>query len=243
MLTEQLKMRRTTLVLLPGLDGTEIFFAPLLRHLPAWIEPLIVAYPDSGANDYQTLHALVLKAVAPLESFVILGWSFGGPLALMVASSCAKQVSAVILCGSFVTPPKLGLVPYRFALSAPVVATVRALRRFKLLIPGYAEPEFFQAKLESWNRVNSDVLASRSIAALCVDVRPQLQACKARLMYLAASHDEVISRSHLEEVQSLAPATVVREVAGPHLALFTNPVHSAACIVSFMIEGQQKNQA
>jgi hypothetical protein len=34
--------RTTTLVLLPGLDGTEIFFRPLLAALPTWVKPLVV---------------------------------------------------------------------------------------------------------------------------------------------------------------------------------------------------------
>ena len=110
---------KTTLVLLPGLDGTEIFFGPLLRHLPSWVDPVVIVYPTSGSNDYLDLLPIVMSEVATLKSFVILGWSFGGPLALMVASRCPSQVSGVILCGSFVTPPRPRLVPFRSAVTAP----------------------------------------------------------------------------------------------------------------------------
>lgn len=225
---------RKTLILLPGLDGTEIFFGPLLKHLPSWIDPVVIVYPATGTNDYKELLPIVMNEVAVLESFVILGWSFGGPLALMVASQCPSQVSGVILCGSFVTPPRPGLVPFRFAISAPVIAVVRAIRRTRLLIPGYATTEFRRAKAITWRRVNARVLASRSRSALSVDVRPQLRDCRARLMYLASTRDEVISRSCLNEVLALAPQTQVAEVEGPHLALFTNPVQSAACIANFL---------
>ena len=225
---------KTTLVLLPGLDGTEIFFGPLLRHLPPWIETVVITYPATGNNDYNDLLPIVMSEVKALKSFVILGSSFGGPLALMVASRCPSQVSGVILSGSFVTPPRPGLVPFRFALSAPLIALIRATRRLRLIMSGYATTDFRRAKAITWRRVNASVLASRARSALSVDVRHELRECPARLMYLASTQDEVISRDSLNEILSIAPQTIVAEIAGPHFALFTNPVQSAACIVNFL---------
>jgi len=225
---------KTTLVLLPGLDGTEIFFEPLLRHLPSWLEPAVIVYPTSGSNDYKDLLPIVMSEVENLKSFVILGLSFGGPLALMVASQCPSQVSGVILCASFVTPPRPRLAPFRFAVSAPLIALVRAIRRTRLFISGYASTEFRRAKATSWSRVNSRELASRSRSALSVDVRPQLRECRARLMYIVCTRDEVISRASLNEILAIAPQTQVAEVEGPHFALFTNPVQSATSIVNFL---------
>ena len=105
-------MPRTTLVLLPGLDGAEIFFGPLLAQLPPWIDPVVITYPATGPNAYDDLAPIVLEAIDKLEEFAILGWSFGGPLALMVAARRPSQVSGVVLCGSFVTPPHPALVPF-----------------------------------------------------------------------------------------------------------------------------------
>jgi len=225
---------KTTLVLLPGLDGTEIFFGPLLRHLPSWVEPIVIVYPASGSNDYKDLLPIVMNEVAAMKSFVILGWSFGGPLALMVSSKCPSQVSGVILCSSFVTPPRPRLVPFRFALSAQLIAVIRAIRRLRLLIPGHATTEFRHAKAITWKRVNSSVLASRLRSALSVDVRHLLRETHARLMYLASTRDEVVSRDSLAEILAVAPHTIVTEVEGPHFALFMNPVQSASCIVNFL---------
>jgi pimeloyl-ACP methyl ester carboxylesterase len=227
----------TTLVLLPGLDGTEIFFGPLLRHLPAWIRPVVIQYPTTGANDYRHLVEVVREQVASLGRFAVFGWSFGGPLALMLASERPADVTSVVLCGSFVTPPKPRLVPFRFALRGPVIATVRALRRTRLLLPGYATTELRRAKASTWKRIDAHVLAARARAALGVDARPHLRECRARLMYLASTRDEVIRRHCLEEIVGLAPQTQVAEVEGPHLALFTNPEPSAAHLVRFLREG------
>ena len=227
-------MTRTTLVLLPGLDGTEIFFGPLLSRLPSWIDPVVVTYPASGANAYDDLVPIVNRVVDSLADFVILGWSFGGPLALMVAARRPSQVAGVILCASFVTPPHPGLVPFRFALTAPVVATVRAIRRTRLLIPGWASAEMRKAKAVTWRRVNARALAARARAALDVDARELLADCRSRIMYLVSTNDETISRANLHEVLAIAPQTHVAEIEGPHLALFTNPAQSAARIADFL---------
>ena len=226
-----------TLVLLPGLDGTEIFFGPLLSHLPSWINPVVVRYPASGPNAYDDLVPLVNQAVDRLKDFVILGWSFGGPLALMVAALRPSQVAGVVLCASFVTPPHPGLIPFRFAATTPVIATVRALRRTRLLIPGWASAEMRKAKAITWRRVTARVLAARARAALGVDARRLLAECEHRVMYLVSTHDEVISRASLDEVLEHNPQTEVAEIEGPHLALFTNPVQSAARIAGFLRGG------
>ena len=231
-------MRRTTLVLLPGLDGTEIFFGPLLSQLPPWIDPVVVTYPGAGPNAYNDLATIVDQAVDRLADFVILGWSFGGPLALMVATQRPSQVSGIVLCGSFVTPPQPMLIPFRFAVTAPVIATIRAIRRTRLLIPGWASAELRTAKAMTWKRVNSRTLAARARAALEVDARRLLAGCSSRIMYLVATDDEVVSRANLDQVLANAPNTEVAEIDGPHLALFTNPVQSAKRIADFLQRGR-----
>lgn len=233
-------MPKTTLVLLPGLDGTEIFFGPLLAQLPPWIDPVVVTYPASGPNAYDDLAPIVLQAVDGLAEFAILGWSFGGPLALMVAASRPTRVSALMLCSSFVTPPHPALVPLRFAMTAPVIAAVRAVRRTRLLIPGWASAEMRKAKAMTWRRVTARVLAARARAAMGVDARRLLAECRPGILYLASTRDEVIPRTSLDEVLVHAPHTEVAEIEGPHLALFTNPVQSAARIAEFLQRRQER---
>ncbi len=124
-------MTSTTLVLLPGLDGTEIFFGPLLAVLPTWVKPLVVTYPTLGANDYADLLAVVESAIEDSDStaFYVLGWSFSGALALMLAAKNPTRIRGVILCASFVRPPLSVLSWVRFAVTSPVVHFVRLARR------------------------------------------------------------------------------------------------------------------
>ena len=170
-----------------------------------------------------------------LKSFVILGWSFGGPLALMVAANMPSQATGIILCGTFVSSPRRWLTPLRFVLIPPVVAVIRALRRTRLLIPGYASIELRKAKAVTWKTVKASALASRARAALSMDTRAILCECRTELLYIAATRDEVISRKHLHEIRTIAPHTQLAEIEGTHLAMFNNPAQSADCILNFIL--------
>jgi pimeloyl-[acyl-carrier protein] methyl ester esterase len=222
-----------TLVLLPGMDGTEILFAPLLRTLPTWIRPVVVEYPDGGTNSYEELIEHVDREVASLGEFAILGWSFGGPLALMIAARRPAQVSSVVLCATFVTPPIPRLARMRSMITPALYGAVRAIRRIRYVIPGFASGELRSAKVVLWRKVSPKVLAARAQAALSVDVRDLLRTCSAPLMYLASSHDATVPRPNRDEVASIAPQTHVFEVQGAHHSLFTKPDESVACLVEF----------
>ena len=136
--------RTTTLVLLPGLDGTEVFFKPLLAALPKWIKPVVVTYPTSGANHYSDLLTVVRAAVEDSKEFYVLGWSFSVRLRLCLQPKNESKVRGVILCASFIRAPLPGLSWLRFAITPPVVHCVRLMRRTPLLLlqplNGYIAP-------------------------------------------------------------------------------------------------------
>lgn len=206
-------MSETTLILLPGLDGT---------------------YPPSGPNGYDDLLPLVQRAVAATPRFHILGRSFGGPLALMTAGANPEAVRGIILCASFARAPRPDLVPWRFAFRPPVVATIRALRRAPALVRGYSTEGMRRGRAETWRRVGSGVLSSRTRAALAVDARPYLASCSAPVLYVASSHDRVVPRRNIDDVRAAARSCEVVTIEGPHLALVTNPSAAAAHIADFI---------
>jgi pimeloyl-ACP methyl ester carboxylesterase len=98
-------MPATTIVLLPGLDGTGELFRPLLAHLPPALQPIIVRYPGNEQLGYDVLLERVLGALPARERFIILGESFSGPLALMAADTRPAGLEAIVLCATFVRSP------------------------------------------------------------------------------------------------------------------------------------------
>ena len=81
-----------TLLLLPGMHGTEHLFAPLIEALGSDLAIKAVTYPTTGALDYAELETIVRHAVPAEQPFVILGESFSGPIAIIVESPIADSI-------------------------------------------------------------------------------------------------------------------------------------------------------
>lgn len=227
----------TTLVLLPGLDGTDVFFRPLRAVLPQAVRPVVVCFPTSGSNTYVDLLALVREAVAELPECYVLGWSFSGPLALMLAVAEPTKVRGVILSATFVRPPHPLLAWVRCAVSTPVMWTIRVSRRLPGWLGRAPTDHVRGAMAETWARVGSRVVAARVRALLTVDAREPLRRCRQPVLYLASSHDEVIPRRTVAEIVQVRPSVQVRTIEGRHLAMYTNPAAVAHVILEFIAPG------
>jgi hypothetical protein len=230
-------LEKTTLVLLPGLDGTEVFFRPLLAALPVWINPVVVTFPPTGPNGYADLLPVVRAAIAGHEDFYILGWSFSGPLALMIAASEPVKTKGVILCASFVRSPLPGRLWPRLLAFAPFIGFLRFVRRVPIFLGKSPGNPYRRDKAETWSRVSAAVLAKRIRAILAVDARDHLHTCPRRVLYLASSHDEIVSPNCGDEVVREKENAVLITIDGPHLAMYTNPLAAVGAIVPFMEGG------
>ena len=226
--------KATTLLLLPGLDGTEIFFQPLLGALPASIRPVVVRYPLTGDNGYDELLAVIRRAAAGIPEYYVLGWSFSGPLALMLAVAEPERVRGVILAATFVRPPHAWLRWTGFALVGPVVWSWRVLRRLPLWLFRPCRDPVRSAKTQTWSRIPAGVLARRLRLVAGVDARAALRAGRAPMLYLASSHDPVVPRHNVDEILFERPSVQVVTIKGWHLAMYTNPRPAAQAIIQFI---------
>jgi len=226
----------TTLVLLPGLDGTEVFFRPLLELLPRSVRPLVVRLPTSGSNAYANLLATVLTATADLPDYYVLGWSFSGPLALMLAVAEPTKVQGVILAATFVRSPQPILARAQVTVITPVIWTIRVSRRVPVWLFRRPTDQVRRDKAETWTRVASSVVAARVRAILTVDVREHLHSCRSPVLYLAGSRDKVVPPPNIAEIVRIRPSVEVRVIEGRHLALYTNPEAAAYAILEFIAQ-------
>lgn len=232
-------MKPITLVLLPGIDGTEIFFQPLLAVLPKWIRPIVVTYPAMKSDGYGEIIYLAEAAVRDLDRFYVLGWSFSGPVALALAAAMPAKVLGVVLCASFVQSPIKSLARMRFVFTAPVVALLRAMRRGLLRLSKDSSELLLRDKALTWERVSSPVLAARVRTALAVDARQNLRSCRRPILYLAGSRDRVVPRYNAVEIANGFNSTKVVTIDGAHMALYTNPAAAVDAIVEFVGETER----
>ena len=226
--------KRTTLVLLPGLDGTDVFFRPLLAVLPEWVRPHVVCFPPRGANEYADLLPIVRHAVSEIPSFYVLGSSFAGPLALMLAAAERDKVQGVILSATFVRPPRPMYARLRFAAVTPTIWMVRACRRIPVWLSRGPNDRLRMDKAETWNRVSARMVAARIRALLKVDARDLLRDCPHPVLCIAGSEDGIVPRGNVEEIARVRPSTQVRIIEGRHFAMYTNPEAAVEAITEFM---------
>jgi pimeloyl-ACP methyl ester carboxylesterase len=226
-----------TLVLLPGLDGTDVFFRPLLAALPGWVRPQVVCFPSSGANEYADLIPPVREALSEIPSFYVLGSSFAGPLALMLAAAEPAKVQGVILSTTFVSPPREIYVRLRCAAVTPTVWMVRACRRIPVWLSRGPTDPLRLDKAETWRRVSARMVAARIRALLRVDARDLLRSCPHPVLCIAGSDDGIVPRRNVEEILRVRPSTSVRMIDGRHFAIYTNATDAAEAIAEFIGQG------
>lgn len=231
-----------TLVLLPGLDGTDVFFRPLLDALPPSIRPQVLCYPESGPHRYEELLEVLRRTVEDLPEYYLLALSFSGPLAVMLAAEQPERLRGLILAASFVRCPRADLLPLRPLLSGPAIWLLRALRRLPIWLFRRPDDAFRRAKAETWRRASAGPLAKRLRAVLDVDVQALLGICRQPLLCLAFEDDDVVPMANAEEVVRQHPDARLVTVPGKHLGIWTHPDRVAREVVCFVNEHQVPHQ-
>lgn len=225
---------RQRLLLLPGLDGTEVLFAPLIAALPAWLQATVVTYPIAGRNSYDDLLPPLLAWVRRQPDCHVLGWSFSGPLALRLARTEPRRVRSVTLAASFVRRPLPWLAVAGPLLTTSVVGAVRTLRRLPIWLGRARTDPLRRDKAILWERVPARTLAARVRTICSVDARDDLRAVRQPLLYLHSLRDRVVPIRNLDGIRTLRPDLQVVGLAGGHLALYAEAATAAAAIGRFV---------
>lgn len=226
---------RITLVLLPGLDGTDVFFRPLLASLPEWVAPLVVQFPSSGANEYRELLAMVRKILAETPRCYVLGWSFSGPLGLMLAEAEPEKIQGVILVSTFVRAPWRLFAQLRWAAVTPMVWLIRVGKRLPVWVSRSSTDRLRRDKAETWKRVSARMIAARIRTLLAVDARLLLKHCPCPVLCIAGRNDGIVPYHNVQEMTRIRKTIRVQTIAGEHFAIYTNPAGTSAAIMEFIM--------
>lgn len=229
--------RPLRLVLLPGLDATgsqhAAFSAAMRAH---GVAVSVIAYPADRALDYRGLAGFVRQALPTDGDYLLLGESFSGPLALAIAASPPPQLRGLILSTTFARSP---WPVWRRLQSLLYVAPVRLLPMPALswlLLGRWSSPALRSALQAALASVQADVLRTRAVAALGVDVGAQARALTLPTLCLHAAHDRLLPARCQRHLSALLPAQASTTLDGPHLMLQARPEAAAAVIAGFMHE-------
>ena len=211
-------MRRV--VLLPGLDGTGTLFEDFVRARPPGVRLEVVPLPAERLT-----HAQLAERIAPtlrLDAHtLLLAESFSGPLAVMLAAR--EAVAALVLCNSFVVPPRaplLRILAREIFFRAPPPASV--VRR--LLVGPHASDALVACVRAVIASVPPALLAARLRAVLSVNVAGTLARCTAPIVYLRGDDDRLVPEASVSALLAAAPTPVkLVRLSGPHLLLQASP--------------------
>ena len=222
-----------TLVLLPGMDGTGELFFPLIRALGKDIPTKIVRYPDLPL-DYGEHEAFVRERLPRDGTFVVLGESFSGPIAVSLAASPPPGMVGYVLCVSFVTCPRAALRVLRPLIPLTAPNRVPTFMAQYALMDGRGSRELEQAHQKALREVSNNTLRARLRAVSRVDVRQRLKAVTLPGLYLRGTSDRVVPESAARLFSQSAGNARVVDIEGPHQLVQVNPTDSANALRTFI---------
>lgn len=224
----------TTLVLLPGMDGTGALFDPLVEALAGTIQVKVVRYPLAAPAGYAELERFAEASLPGEGPLILLGESFSGPIAISLAANHSERVRGLILCCTFARNPYpalsllkhlMRLVPFK--LVPTHIAEAALLGRF-------ATPKLRTALSAALAGVSSIALQSRLKAVLAVDAAPAMGRVGVPILYLRASEDRVVPDAAGDFIRSIQPAAHMVQISGPHCLLQAAPRAAASAIQQFV---------
>lgn len=225
---------KTTLVLLPGLDGTGILFEPLLKRLPAGIAPCVLPLPNTKPIGYQDLVPIIASLLPTDKPYFLLGESFSGPLALMLAATRPAGLQGVLLCASFIRNPTYLPSILRHIAGSWMFHWMPQFAKIKTLVAGYSTSELRTLLSRAHSQVSPAVMAQRVRSVLAVNCKDALCACHVPIAYIRGSRDRVVPEKNCREIRQLKPEMQEFVFPAPHLVLQTQPEAAAQAIARFI---------
>jgi pimeloyl-ACP methyl ester carboxylesterase len=220
-------------VVLPGLDGTGDLLDAFRAAAPPGVECVVIGYPTGELLDYDALESYVASRLPLDRKMILVGESFSGPIAVRLAERLSERITALVLCSSFVTPPRCSLL--RFVARAPLFR-IRAPERVlaALMVAPFATPEVMSALSATLRKVAPAVLAHRVRELLIVNEVAALRRVCVPIVYLRGTFDRLVPERALSRIVSAAPSVIVHDIEAPHALLQTAPAAAWAAIASLM---------
>ena len=220
-------------VALPGMDGTGILLSGFIEASQGQLDVEVLAYPNDRAMSYEELADYIFGKLPMSEGYFLLGESFGGPLALMVAGKAPVGLLGVILCASFARFPVAALRPLApFAKLAPVLRFAPALSW--LLLGRWSSQELLERLRAVLRSLRSEVLRARVAAVLRVDELSNVSGLAFPILLLRATEDRVIPAGASVAIARVAQAAQLVDVEAPHFMLQSAPGKCVAHIAGFI---------
>jgi len=226
---------KPTLVLLPGFDGSGRLFSPIHKELSDSVNTIVLSYPGDKVMTYSDL-SHYLKNELPDSPYVLLGESFGGPLAMMLSKYADENLKGIILCVSFVKNPQvlLSRLIRPFLKPKHLQKETPAWHIRMMLMNGVSDAKLIRNIQAATAELTREVYFYRLREIADVDVSDVLESCELPILYLRAKKDRLVYESSMKLVEKLGKNVTVETFDAPHMLLQTQPKLAAKSIKIFM---------
>ncbi len=218
------------IVLLPGLDGTGDLFDRVEAKLAPELSVKVIRYPHDSTLGYAGYVERVRNEIGSRNVYV-LGESFSGPVAVLVAAQLGRQVKGIVLAATFVKNPWPQWLIRRSARVDP--RTTPAKIRNAILMGPYGDSELERRVDEIVQTLPRPVRAARLRAIAEVDVRTDFARLACPILVLHGRSDWLVRKSPMQKAVSEKGRARMIVIPGAHMLLQTRPAEAAAEIIHF----------
>lgn len=222
------------LVLMPGIDGTGIFFRPFLGALPDNVSSYVITYPPAEALSLAE-YARFVRRQLPEDDAVLVAESFSGLVALMVIHDRPENVRGVVFSAAFAEPLHHLFIAIASSIAhAPsmVLGMPASVMNF-LLFGAYASKELKELLRETLSRFSPDALRHR--AGLIASGYPFLDdRFDVPCLYLQASRDRLVPMHAARWFSGHFSYFELTRFEAPHCLLQTRPAECAERIMEYL---------
>lgn len=224
----------TTLLLLPGLDGTGLVFEPFLAQLPAEIDAQVVRYPADRVMSLQEHVAFARKQLPKKKPFVLLAESFSGPIALQLLAEPPGNLVGVVFVATFAHYPSPFLLDAGRFLPQGLLLNLFSTTLFsRFFCLGGAPKDAVNIFQEALQSVKLNVLSQRLKILSELPPAPETT-FSGPCLYLQASNDRLVPSRAVEPLKKHLPQLQVEQLNGPHIILLAQPETGARLISDFI---------
>jgi pimeloyl-ACP methyl ester carboxylesterase len=216
------------------MDGTGDLFGPFVKALGDQFKIQIIRYAPNLEMGYPELLACVSAQLPKNESFVLLGESFSGPIAVQLSALQNPNLLGLVLCCTFVRNPRPTLSWCMPLINLmPFVKPPKRLLSYLLL--GKQSTPALQTDLQAAAmQVTAQVMKVRLAAVIGVDVTNLMATIKVPILYLQANDDRLVPNSASSQICSANPKTQMVEIDGPHCLLQAAPLNAAKVVLDWL---------
>ena len=224
--------QRLRLVLLPGLNGSDRLFEPLLPWLNPQLTAQALSLPQQGPQNHQQLAEELLSQLGETP-FVLLGESFSGALAYHLGIHKPPGLRGLIFAASFLQRPQplLRRLP-QYALPLPISLLTNTWLLKTFCIGKHASAELVDLLRTEIRCMEKSLLWTRLFSL--AQLQQPLLRLELPALQLLAKHDRLVSqqassslRLHCNDLQQVT-------ITGPHFLLQSQPEACAHAINRFI---------